>query len=123
MGRFINELQVTPKSNGYVWRLAAHLVWISEDGRYIDVPKGFETNFASVPRIFWSLLAPIGPYVKAAVIHDYLYRKQVFSRSRADSYFFEAMKDSGTNWAQRQIIWQQVRAFGWFAWNRYRITD
>lgn len=38
------------------------------------VPKGFVTDFASVPEILQGLIPPTGRYGKAAVIHDYLYR-------------------------------------------------
>lgn len=37
------------------------------------IPKGFKTDGASVPRIFWIAYPPNRPeYLSAAVIHDYL---------------------------------------------------
>lgn len=37
------------------------------------VPKGFKTDGASVPRIFWSIFPPYkSEYFSACVIHDYL---------------------------------------------------
>jgi hypothetical protein len=42
----------------------------------VVVPKGFETDFASVPRVFWTIIPPDGKYTKAAVVHDYLYNKR-----------------------------------------------
>lgn len=43
----------------------------------IAVPKGFVTDFASIPQGLWSLgLSPHGRYGRAAVIHDYLYWSQ-----------------------------------------------
>ena len=41
--------------------------------RVIEVPQGFETDFASVPRFFWRVVPPWGRYSPAAVVHDYLY--------------------------------------------------
>lgn len=38
----------------------------------ITVPRGYRTDFASVPKIFHRLIGPIGPHGKAAVIHDWL---------------------------------------------------
>jgi hypothetical protein len=38
----------------------------------IHIPGGFETDLASVPRVFWALLPPQGAYEKAAVLHDHL---------------------------------------------------
>ena len=39
----------------------------------VEVPKGYKTNGANVPRIFWSIFPPNSPeYLSAAVVHDYL---------------------------------------------------
>jgi hypothetical protein len=38
----------------------------------ITVPMGYKTDFASIPKILWSILPPHGKYERAAVIHDYL---------------------------------------------------
>ena len=39
----------------------------------IIVPRGYETNGADVPRIFWSIIPPFKPkYLPAVVVHDYL---------------------------------------------------
>jgi hypothetical protein len=47
----------------------------------ISVPKGFVTDFASIPQGLWSLgLSPHGQYSRAAVIHDYLYWSQGCTR-------------------------------------------
>lgn len=40
----------------------------------ITVPKGFETDMASVPRPLWNVISPFDT-ARAAVIHDYLYAK------------------------------------------------
>ncbi|MDI5166053.1 DUF1353 domain-containing protein, partial [Salmonella enterica subsp. enterica serovar Montevideo] len=42
--------------------------YLSEDKNdVIEVPVGFVTDLATVPRIFWSLLPPDGEYAKAAI--------------------------------------------------------
>lgn len=40
--------------------------------RWVDVPKGFLTDGASVPKVIQWLLNPFGEYAQAAVLHDYL---------------------------------------------------
>lgn len=81
------------------------------------VPRGFETNLASVPAIFWPILPPFGKWSRPAILHDYLYSKSgECSRQLADSLFLEAMQDCGVGWWQRQAIYYAVRAFGWGAW-------
>ena len=38
-----------------------------------SIPKGFKTDGASIPRIFWSIYPPYkSEYFSACVIHDYL---------------------------------------------------
>ncbi|MBZ7942747.1 DUF1353 domain-containing protein [Campylobacter molothri] len=40
------------------------------------IPKGFKTDGASIPRLFWSLFPPYkSEYFSACVIHDYLCEK------------------------------------------------
>lgn len=72
---------------------------VYEDYHYqgICVPKGFVTNGADIPRIFWSLFPPNSPeYLSAVVIHDYLCEKYPeVSYKEADKKFYEAMLDIG----------------------------
>lgn len=50
--------------------------WTSEeDGmvQFVRIPRGFVTNFASVPSILRAFISPIDPDILiAAVVHDYL---------------------------------------------------
>ena len=72
---------------------------VYEDYRYcgICVPKGFVTNGADIPRIFWSIFPPNSPeYLSAVVIHDYMCAKRdVFTYKEADEMFYRAMMDIG----------------------------
>lgn len=45
------------------------------------VPKGFVTDLASVPSVFWSVLRPDGEYAYAAILHDYLLGTAVVQRA------------------------------------------
>ncbi|MEO1610407.1 MAG: DUF1353 domain-containing protein [Pseudomonadota bacterium] len=75
----------------------------------VTVPKGFVTDFASIPSLFWTHLRPDGSYAYAAVIHDYLYWEQKRSRKEADEIFLLAMKDFGISWPTDQLIYNAVR--------------
>jgi uncharacterized protein DUF1353 len=82
----------------------------------ITVPPRFITDFASIP---WplSLFAPKwGEYGWAAVIHDYLYWEQAYSRPDADAIFLEAMRRSKVSLLRREIIYAAVRLFGAHVW-------
>ena len=92
-----------------------------EDGRiYITAQQGFSTDFASVPRVFWSVVGPIGKHTKASVVHDWLYHHTAGGRKWADQVFLEAMKVSGAGWFKRRLCYRAVRLFGWVPWNRYK---
>ena len=92
-------------------------------GRAIFVPKGFETDYASVPRALWWLYPPSGDYDDAAVVHDYLYFNGPnvipgLTRKEADDVFLEALKRSGVSWQRRSILYRAVRIGGRRYWNK-----
>lgn len=81
--------------------------------RVIHIPRGFMTDFASIPRLFWNILPPTGPYGKAAVVHDYLYRTPLqATKAEADEVFLEAMTALRVNWFVRYIMYWAVHIFG-----------
>lgn len=65
---------------------------LAEDYTYGDivVPKGYKTNGANIPRLFWSIYPPNSPeYLSAAVIHDWLCDLEEYNR--ADDTLLEMM--------------------------------
>jgi Protein of unknown function (DUF1353) len=86
----------------------------------IKVPVGFITDFASIPRIFWTIVSPIDEYAKAAVIHDYLYYTGMFSKAESDLIFKEAMKVLDVKEWKIFCIYNAVKYFGWLAWWKHR---
>jgi hypothetical protein len=100
--------------DGRNWLLLAEFDFASQTlERIIRIPIGFITDFASIPRIFWTLLPPTGRYGKAAVVHDYLYRTiGACSRKLADQTLLEAMLALRTPWLTREIIYEGVRLGG-----------
>lgn len=107
--------------DGRSWKLLSCFTFGSITlARVIELPIGFETDFASIPRVLWNLLPPTGQYGKAAVIHDYLYRTPFYAtRLQADQVLFEAMTELGVSWWTRQIIYRGVRLGGRRAWKGY----
>lgn len=86
-------------------------------GVVVEVPPGFVTDGASVPRVFWALLPAWGRYSRAAVVHDYLCERinagdpLQFAASRrvADGIFLEAMSVCGVSFPVRVLMWLAVR--------------
>ncbi|HIB1583210.1 TPA: DUF1353 domain-containing protein, partial [Salmonella enterica subsp. enterica serovar Muenchen] len=87
--------------------------YLSDDeSDVIEVPAGFITDLATVPRIFWILLPPDGKYAKAAIIHDYLYDNALRTKKEVDLIFLDGMKVLGVPKWKRIVMYQAVRLFG-----------
>ena len=84
----------------------------------IVVPKGFVTDFASIPSGLWSLgLSPHGQYSRAAVVHDYLYWSQACTRDQADRLLVIAMKESKVGGFDESVVYRGVKFGGQGAWD------
>jgi|SRR3990167_2545512 len=120
MSSFTEPLTVT-KITGGKWRVArAFRYYVGAEGSndFIDVPEGYETDFASVPRGLWNILPPDGTYSQAAVLHDFLYGKRLRPRKECDKIFLEAMKVLKVSWWKRRLMYRAVRIFGGLAWGK-----
>jgi hypothetical protein len=104
--------------DNYYWIVAEDMIWtIGNTSDTIVVPRGFVTDFASIPQGLWSLgLSPHGKYSRAAVIHDYLYWSQTCTRSQADRLLVIAMKESNVGWFDENSIYTGVDLGGGSAW-------
>jgi len=83
----------------------------------VEVSKGFVTDLASIPPIFYSLLRPDGEYAYAAIVHDYLYWTQTRTRLMFDEILKSSMEDFDVDKLKIQAIYRGVRAFGERFWN------
>jgi hypothetical protein len=120
MGIFYTECLVTSDlPDGLRECLQEPLGWTAEDGTRVEVPAGFVTDFASVPRLFWRVLPPWDKHKRASVLHDWLYTEQLVSKKRADAYFYEAMGDLGVPQWKRWAMWAAVASCGFVAWNAH----
>lgn len=149
MSSFTNNLEVTPCNNGIDWKLTKAFTYHvgSEKSKVIiKVPKGFVTDFASIPSLFISLTGTIigiigyflnlpiifiigflvtiissvmpnwGKYGKAAIVHDYLYHCKMFDRGISDAIFLESMAVLSVPLIERKAMYLAVRYFGWLSW-------
>lgn len=80
--------------------------------RGVVVPKGFETNLASVPKIplIYTIFKDEGR--KSSVIHDYLYSTRSLSRKESDLIFYKCLEEEGVSKFKRKIMYAAVRLFG-----------
>ncbi len=122
MSKFTKALEVSPLSDGKSWVLLKDFeyhVGSIDSTDCVIASKGFITDFASVPRIFWLVIPKWGKYGNAAVIHDWLYWKQgIKNRKESDDILLEAMEVLDVSPWKKKIIYHSVRWFGWMAWFR-----
>ena len=113
------ELSVKFLPNGR-WVEIQKPVTVRVDCSYFTVAKNFQTDFASVPRIFWNILPPFGLYTTAAVIHDWMYYTGVHPKKRADEIFYRLMIFYGVSGFKARIMYLAVKWFGGGAWKNHR---
>lgn len=89
-------------------------------GEWVNVPPGYLTDGASVPRLFWNVIPPWGAYGQAAVVHDIVCEylsitknglPQAVSRKTCDGILLQAMEALNVPWLTRQSIYGAVSAY------------
>lgn len=121
--------------NGKWWTSEPYeYLWETSEGDHhlIAVPAGFRFDLASIPRIFWRLVAPFDLSLAAPLIHDFLYRHagklpgnavipwKAFSREESDAIFLRVMEQERVSKWRRVIAYKAVRACGWRVWKKSR---
>ena len=91
-------------------------IYNTNKGGVIVVPKGYLTNGADIPRIFWRLYPPFSPeYMPAVVVHDYLCdeAEQNGNDKRlyrvADDVFREILIKLGVSKIKSSLFYRAVR--------------
>ena len=111
------KLILDPISNGKAILLEEYVYDIN--GYLIRVPKSFITDGASVPHSLQWLYNPFGKYIKAAVIHDYLYscyNNTGINRTLSDKIFRHIMKETGVDSRIARKFYAAVKYFGATSW-------
>ena len=112
-----SKLILDPISNGKAILLEEYIYDIN--GYLIRVPKSFITDGASVPKSLQWLYNPCGKYIKAAIIHDYLYgcyNNTGINRTLADKIFRHIMKETGVDSRTIRKFYAAVKYFGATSW-------
>lgn len=118
MARFLNTVVVRKVANGdedteLRWELLEPLAYSSDycPWEVLVVPKGFQTDFASVPRLPLAYLLTGDTVHAPAVVHDWLIRTKRVHRTAADKIFLEAMQAEGIAWWRRYSMYWAVSAY------------
>ena len=111
------KLLLEPISNGKAVLLEDYVYSIN--GYDITIFKGFVTDGASVPHSLQWLYNPFGRYIKAAVVHDFLYscyNNTGINRTLADKIFRYIMQETGVDNRTARRFYTAVRCFGETSW-------
>ncbi len=87
---------------------------------WVNIPEGYLTDGASIPRALWSIYAPWGNYGQAAIVHDYLCEflsvtengvPRRITREQADGIFNIALSVAGVDDVDRKLLYAAVSAY------------
>jgi hypothetical protein len=81
------------------------------------IPKGFVTDGASVPRMFWGFFPPVLDYFGASILHDYLLSISV-DWKEAENAFKKALEADGVGAVRLWIMLNAVRLNGFIKGKR-----
>lgn len=129
----IHKNWLLKKISSTEWEVMEEFIWyIDFDSKntYVIVPKGFITNFWSIPRIMQSIFQPT-KYLWY-VLHDRLYDKDWeiiyedkyemgnvnYTRKEADKILLESSKVEWAWFIERYCIYLGVRLWGFNHYNR-----
>lgn len=131
-GNFVTQLGIVYSSHASTTLGKDHWVVKKEFRYYVDgdkdkvviVPRGFLTDGATVPRLFWGIIPPWGKYGQAVVLHDYLCEFRGFwnygqwetlRREDTDRIFRSALEELGVGSFTRNLMYGAVSLFTKFA--------
>ncbi len=112
---------------GKVWRLEAFYMCKFQKHRF-NIKQGFNFDLASIPRLFWWLIAPFELSILAPLLHDFLYHyhgklpagavepPREFTRKESDEIFRDLMSEESVKAWRRKLAYVAVRWFGGSAW-------
>ena len=88
---------------------------------HIEVPKGFVTDFSSIPQVFASLIRWKRVDI-AGVVHDRLYQTGEVPKDKADKIWFDVARSGEVkaNLFEASAGWLGLKVGGWWAWNKHR---
>ncbi|MGZ8172599.1 MAG: DUF1353 domain-containing protein [Methylobacter sp.] len=123
VSRFLSELVIKEcKLKPGEYKLADDLVFCDEKAGDIVVPRGFCTDFATVPGIFKWLIDNDEYGIRApAVVHDYMYSSDAMddlTREEMDDIFYRAMLARAMATWKAKMVYLAVRVMGGLYYGR-----
>ena len=111
-------LDATDQDGRPLWKLLEDYTYRIGPNCVVIVPQNYVTNFGTIPRWFYSVVAP-SQLREAAIVHDYMCNEDLtddgqdvnsgYSRWLADAVLYEAMARIGFNFPKRLLVYCGVR--------------
>jgi len=79
----------------------------------VTIPDGFTSDGASNLRVLWSIYPPVGKYLPAAFLHDYLLYRNAHWKT-ALKYFDKALQECSVSDRTRKLMVMAVKLYGLF---------
>jgi len=121
---FLSTLQVRLADSTWsetIWELVAPLRYrtrVFPELEVIEVPSGFATDFASIPRFPFVWWLTKDTMIRPSIIHDWLYTTSEWERETCDLIFLEAGRAVGSPLLLRAGMYATVRMFGGSKFNQ-----
>jgi hypothetical protein len=135
-GHFSAPLDSFVWIDGVRWQLVTgfrYYLTDNEAGEFVDVPGGFTTNFASIPRSLRAIFSPTDKdYAQIAIVHDKLFLAPVIRTAHSarpclfeetPGIFLHGSETLGAGWVKRRVKYRMLQGFSRGAWDAYREQD
>ncbi|MCH7962965.1 MAG: DUF1353 domain-containing protein [Bacteroidetes bacterium] len=115
------------------WEVLEDWSYVLPDDTKIYIPEGFVFDGASIPRIFWAILSPVGLLLTPGLVHDYAYQhdkllsldsegnRTIYKNKAGRGYWDRLFRDVAIEVNGFKIInniaWIALVLFGWIDWN------
>jgi len=114
---FKGKLTVEAVEGEDAYILTSPITYVTNDGDEVVIPRGFKTNFASVPAIAKVYVDDNSHFIRLpSITHDFLYSKESaylgFTRKQADFVLLTAMQEQGMRPSKALLIYYILRVFG-----------
>lgn len=108
----INRTAILP-DKGYFYKTRDALL-VAVDGELINIPAGFRTDLASIPKPFWVFVSPArSDLIESSIVHDYLYTfPGIRTRIEIDSIYYQLLLNSNVDDLTAVTFYFLIRLFG-----------
>jgi hypothetical protein len=112
-GRFEGELKFEWITEGTMELLAPY-AYIDADGKRWDARLPLQTDGASIPSVFWSVVGSpfTGDYLPAAVVHDWYCVHKTEPWEDVHRMFYQACLTAGVGEVKAKVLYAAVYHFG-----------